>query len=188
MTIVALDEGAAGPLLDRWVNVYRGAFSGPPYDRTEREVADFARALPLHLKRPGLRCAVAYGEDGGVAGFAYGYVSAPGQWWHDNVGPALGRERAREWLADAFQVTEIAVLPAYQGRGLGAGLHDALLEGVTTARAVLSTLDAPTVARAMYLRRGWQPLLDNFRFPGVARPYAVLGKVMTDAGHESGHG
>ncbi len=178
MSVELLTNDAAGRWVDAFADVYREAFSGPPYERTGREVEEFARALPLHLTRAGFRAAVARGEDGRAAGFAYGYLSLPGQWWHDNVAAALGREGAREWLGDAFQLTEIAVRPAYHGRGLGKGLHDALLEGVTASRAVLSTLDAPTVAYEMYLRRGWGPLLRGFRFPGVARLYAVLGKVV----------
>jgi GNAT superfamily N-acetyltransferase len=187
MNIVALDDGEARPLLGGFVRVYGAAFSGPPYNRTEREVAEFGRALPLHLARPGFRCAVATGDDGAVAGFAYGYLSLPGQWWYDNVSVALGRETTREWLADAFQLTEIAVRPEWQGRGLGKGLHDGLLSGVTAARAVLSTLDAPTVALEMYRQRGWEQLLGGFRFPGVARPYAILGRVISTADRKSGH-
>jgi ribosomal protein S18 acetylase RimI-like enzyme len=181
MNIVALDAAAVGPLLGGFVAVYGAAFCGPPYNRTEREVAEFGRALPLHLKRAGFRGAVAYAEGGAVAGFAYGYLSLPGQWWYDNVSVALGREATRVWLADAFQLTEIAVRPEWQGRGLGKGLHDELLRAVTAARAVLSTLDTPTVASEMYRRRGWEQLLSGFRFPGVARAYSILGKVMPDA-------
>jgi GNAT superfamily N-acetyltransferase len=178
MSVELLAPGDAARWVDAWVEVYRAAFSGPPYERTEREVLEFGRALPLHLGRAGFRAALARGEDGRAVGFAYGYLSVPGQWWHDNVAASLGRAAAREWLGDAFQLTELAVRPEFQGRGLGKGLHDALLAGVTAPRAVLSTLDTRTVAFEMYLARGWAPLLRGFRFPGVARLYAVLGKVM----------
>jgi GNAT superfamily N-acetyltransferase len=181
MRVVLLSEDEAAENIGGFVDVYRAAFAGPPYNRDEREVSEFARALPLHLKRAGFRCAVARLDEGGeVVGLAYGYFSLPGQWWHDNVWPTLGPERAREWLTDAFQLTEIAVLPAHQGNGLGKQLHDLLLGGVTSARAVLSTLDAPTVARDMYLRRGWETLLGGFRFPGVARPYTIMGRVLSE--------
>ena len=177
MRIALLTLEGARLRVDSFVDVYRAAFSGPPYNRVEREVQEFGRALPLHFDRPGFRAAAALDDDSaGFAGFAYGYYTLPGQWWHDNVATALGRAHAKEWLSDAFQLTEIAVAPEWQGRGLGKGLHDLLLGDAPTPRAVLSTLDAPTVAFDMYLRRGWQQLLAGFQFPGVARPYAILGR------------
>lgn len=175
---MALDAVTAEAWLDGFVAVYGAAFAGPPYHRDEREAHEFGRSLTLHLKRAGFCAMVATTPEGAAAGFAYGYLSLPGQWWRDHVAPALGWERAAAWLGDAFQLAELAVAPAWQGRGLGAALHDALLDRVATPRAVLSTLDSSTVAFGMYRRRGWEQLLADFRFPGVARPYAILGKVL----------
>jgi ribosomal protein S18 acetylase RimI-like enzyme len=179
MSIVLLSLPEAVRLLEGFVGIYREAFSGPPYNRQEREVVEFARALPMHTERPGFRCAAAISpEDGSVVGFAYGYYSLPGQWWYDNVAAALGRERAREWLGDAFQLTELAVRPASQGQRLGSGLHDVLISSAPTDRAVLSTLDSPTRAWDLYRRRGWEQLLGDYHFPGVPRPYAILGRIL----------
>ena len=187
MGIVILSLAETTKLLDEIVGVYREAFSGSPYERQEREVADFARAVLTHVERPGFRCAAALApEDGALAGFAYGYYTLPGQWWHDNVAAALGRTQARTWLADAFQLTELAVTPAQQGRGFGSGLHDLLIASAPNPRAVLSTLDTPTRASDLYRRRGWQPLLGAFRFPGVPRPYAILGCVLPLDGKSAG--
>ena len=178
VNIVLLSLADAAKRLDGFVDVYREAFSGPPYNRQEREVIEFARALPLHTQRPGFRSVAAISGDGEVAGFAYGYYSLPGQWWHDNVSAALGRERSREWLGDAFQLTELAVRPECQGQRLGSGLHDLLLSGAPNERAVLSTLDSPTRAWDLYQKRGWEQLLAGFHFPGVPRPYAIFGRML----------
>ncbi len=174
-------SGDVPPAVEQFAAVYRRAFAREPYNRQEHEVAEFARALPLHTKRDGFRCFVALdGVDSPFVGFAYGYRTQPGQWWYDNVSRALGQHAAALWLGDTFQVTEVAVLPDHQGQGIGGALHDALLSGLTYPRAVLSTLDAETAGRAMYRARGWQDLIDAFYFPGVPRRYAIMGRILSD--------
>ncbi|UCC76215.1 MAG: GNAT family N-acetyltransferase, partial [Anaerolineales bacterium] len=70
---------------------------------------------------------------------------------------------------------EMAVKPETQKRGIGGLLHDHLLTGLSYQKAVLSTMAAETNAYAMYRKRGWRVLLDNLHFPGVARPYRIMG-------------
>jgi GNAT superfamily N-acetyltransferase len=173
---ILLSAAQVTVLADQFSAVYRAAFAGPPYHRQDGEAAEFRRVLPRHAERPDFRCVGALNVDSGeIVGFAYGYRSLAGQWWRDNVAHALDRRVANEWLSDAFQVVEIAVTPAHQGRGLGGALHDHLLIDLPHASAVLSTIDAKTVARHLYLHRGWQEILTGFRFPGVARPYTIMG-------------
>ncbi len=162
------------------LRVYREAFALPPYNETGADVSSFAEALSRHTRRQGFRLVAAVeGQDGPLLGFAYGYTSAPGQWWHDLVARAMDPALAAEWLGDAFEFVELAVAPQAQGRGLGGRLHDALLAGLPHQRAVLSTMQAETVALRLYRRRGWVVLLEGFRFPNVARPYLVLGLDLT---------
>jgi ribosomal protein S18 acetylase RimI-like enzyme len=78
-------------------------------------------------------------------------------------------------LEDAFELTELAVRPRYEGRGIGGDLHDALLDGVDARTAVLSTLQEPTRGLRLYERRGWRTLLENFWFGGTPAPYRVMG-------------
>ena len=101
-----------------------------------------------------------------------------GKMWYDNVSLGLGENVSREWLSNAFQVTEVAVMPVYQRQRIGGTLLDALLEGLAFERAVLSTLDTETPGRAMYRARGWQDLLHGFYFPGVSRRYAIMGRLL----------
>jgi GNAT superfamily N-acetyltransferase len=151
------------------VDVYREAFGASPYSEGEAEVARFAdEVLPRDAARAGFRCVVA--RDGGaVVGFAYGYTGAPGQWWHDWVVSLLDAAVAEEWMAGAFELVELAVRPAAQGRGTGGRLHDAVLAGLPHRTAVLSTQDEDTPARRLYLRRGWVPLRPAWR-PAPSRP------------------
>ncbi len=176
METISLSAAQVTLLVSQLSSVYRAAFAGEPYHRQAEEVAEFARALPAHTQRPDFRCVGALSVDSGeIVGFAYGYRSLPGQWWYDHVAHRLGSELAADWLADAFQVAEVAVMPAFQGKGVGGTLHDLLLTGRTQGRAVLSTLDAETAATRLYRRRGWQELLKGFQFPGVSRSYQIMG-------------
>ncbi|MGH2538634.1 MAG: GNAT family N-acetyltransferase [Candidatus Promineifilaceae bacterium] len=159
--------------------IYTAAFGPPPYSHTAREARYFSQRYPGHAARPGFRLRLArQAPHGAPAGFAYGYPSRPGQWWHDQVRPHLESGPAAVWLADAFELVELAVAPAFQGLGLGGRLHDALLAGLTCRRALLSTLAQPTRALAMYRRRGWQTLVESMHFDGVPEPYRVMGKLL----------
>ena len=154
--------------------VYAAAFAPPPYNRTARDAAWFEGQLIKHKGYAGFRGFVAQ-DEGRVLGYAYGYASTRGHWWHDAVAEALGGGPEAVWLENAFEVVELAVEPAAQGRGLGGGLHDALLRGLPYRRALLSTIDTETAALALYEKRGWETLLRDFRFPGSTVPTRVMG-------------
>jgi ribosomal protein S18 acetylase RimI-like enzyme len=133
-----------------------------------------------HVRRQGFRCLLAREIPGGaIVGFAYGYTSRTGQWWHDIVEGAMPAEQAVHWLAGAFELVELGVLPEAQGQGIGARLHDRLLVGLPHKTAVLSTMQVETRALQLYRRRGWVPLLENFHFPGVIEPYMIMGLELT---------
>ncbi len=162
------------PTRENLKRVYAAAFAPPPYNRTARDADWFGGQLVKHKGYAGFRGFVARGESR-VLGFAYGYASKRGHWWHDAVAEALRGSPEAVWLENAFEVVELAVDPAAQGRGLGGALHDALLRGLPYRRALLSTIDLETDALALYEKRGWQPLLYNFRFPGSTVPTRVMG-------------
>ena len=117
-----------------------------------------------------------------LAGFAYGFHGAGGQWWHDLVRGALisagGDAFAQDWLADSFEVAEVHVHPDYQGRGLGRRLVPALAHPRLERTALLSTQDAESRARRLYRSLGFTDLVTRYRFPGTDPPYAVMGAVL----------
>ena len=131
--------------------------------------------LAAHLRRGGFRAHVALDDADRMVGVAYGYLGAPGQWWHDQVADALTPEQAREWLAGAFEVCELHVRPTWQGYGLGRLLLDELLEPPPARVALLTTPDLETRARGFYRAAGWVDLVRDLRFPGDPRSFAVLG-------------
>jgi ribosomal protein S18 acetylase RimI-like enzyme len=115
-------------------------------------------------------------------GFGYGFRGESGQWWHDVVRGQLaetgGTEHARHWLDDAWEVAELHVHPAAQGRGVGRALITSLCADRPERTVVLSTLDAETPARNLYRSLGLVDLLTAFRFPGGGPHYAVMGAVL----------
>lgn len=160
----------------QFVTIYRDAFSAPPYCKGEAEVVGFARSFSQHVGREGFRMVTASdGEAGPIVGFAYGYANTPDQLWHEVVAKAVQPPVVAEWLMDSFRLVEMAVVPRAQGQGIGGLLHDRLLSGLLCRKAVLSTLAAETNAYGMYRKRGWVVLLEEIWFPGVARPYQIMG-------------
>jgi GNAT superfamily N-acetyltransferase len=136
--------------------------------RTRRTV------LAGHLDRRGLRAVAALGGEQ-VVGVAYGYLGAPGQWWHDQVRAAMAPGLAATWLANAFEVCELHVRPELQGTGIGRDLLVQLLTATGADTAVLTTPDRETRARQFYRKGGWVDLVRDLQFPGDPRSFAVLG-------------
>ena len=159
--IVEVTGSEAIRLLPELVDVYRSAFTVPPYNEDEGAVARFrGEQLPRHAEREGFRCVVAR-EDEQTLGFAYGYTGRRGQWWTDYVAERVPQELADEWLDGHFEFVELAVDPDHHGRGLGGALHDALLAGLPHTRALLSTWRDEVPARRLYLTRGWTVLQEE---------------------------
>ena len=178
--ISLLDLGEIPMAMAQILNVYWEAFSQPPYNRDQADVISFQESFKRHMQRSGFRCMAAWDPDPTrLAGFAYGYSSAPGQWWHELVKSTLqsrlGQEQASFWLGDTFELVELAVRPAWQGQGIGGRLHDLLLEGLPHRTALLSTLKAETSALHLYHKRGWVTLIDEFYYSSIRKPYRIMG-------------
>ncbi|HEX6499327.1 MAG TPA: GNAT family N-acetyltransferase [Micromonosporaceae bacterium] len=132
-----------------------------------------------HVRRPGFRAVATVDDTGGLVGFGYGYTSARGQWWHDQVRSALRRDERKAWLTDCFELVELHVRPAAQGHGLGATQLRGLLGMAPGSRVLLSTPEADeqkSRAWRLYRRFGFVDVLRYFQFPGDDRPFAILGR------------
>ncbi len=172
--IVQLSSEEAKDYQTEIADVYRGAFGMPPYRENEMDVGRFGRSFLRHVERNGFRCFIAREADQ-VLGFAYGYPGEAGGWWREAVAGALSPAMVKKWLSDYFEFAELAVSPAAQGKRLGSGLHDALLQGVTERTAALSAYQGETPAMRLYRRRGWVPLIADFKFPGNAMRFVIMG-------------
>lgn len=141
--------------------------------------------VATHVQRSGFRAVATLDEAGHLVGFGYGYTSASGQWWHDQVRSGLTRDARNYWLKDSFEIVELHVRPTAQGYGIGAGQLTALLRMAPGNRVLLSTPEADEqLSRAwrLYRRFGFVDLLRHFYFPGDARPFAILGRTLHAAG------
>jgi ribosomal protein S18 acetylase RimI-like enzyme len=151
------------------MQIYVKAMKYPDHTGVQRSVS--ARK---HVSLAGFACRAAIIDDT-LVGFGYGYTTSPGQWWHDLVRRALDRDAADEWLVDAFELSELHVLPEYQGIGIGRRLLTSLAVGIPHSAMLLSTPDSDTRAFRLYRDTGFVDLARNYLFPGDARPFAVLG-------------
>ncbi|HEX5492964.1 MAG TPA: N-acetyltransferase [Mycobacteriales bacterium] len=152
------------------MSIYAEAMGYPP--ETAEQRTGYTAA---HTTLDGFQAVAALGERDALVGFGYGYLIAPGQWWHDQVNMAMPPGRAHRWLPDSFELCELHVRPAHQGRGIGRSLLLTLAEGVPQSRMLLSTPEGDTRAWRLYRSLGFVDLVRHYRFPGDNRPFAVLG-------------
>jgi ribosomal protein S18 acetylase RimI-like enzyme len=135
-----------------------------------------------HSSHEGFACRAALEPDGTLVGFGYGYTTRPGQWWHDQVRAAIPADLFG-WLDDAFELSEMHVLPSHQGFGIGRRLLTALSAQLPHHAMLLSTPDRDTRAFRLYRSLGFGDLARRHLFPGDARPFAILGAELPLLGH-----
>ena len=179
--IESLDADAFRPLVATAAHIYGMAMRrGPELVVQRREI------MTSHLARRGFRCVVALDdgdnddEPGELAGFGYGYRGRPGEWWHDIVSEAVGRDAARRWMTDAFELAELHVRPGRQGEGLGRRIAERLVAEAGTRTMVLSTHDVESPARSLYRSLGFVDIECGFVFPGGIEVYAIMARVLSD--------
>jgi ribosomal protein S18 acetylase RimI-like enzyme len=167
--IVALSPGEFTVHSDEAMRIYAKAMGYSAQTGVQRAIS--ARR---HTSNVGFACRVAEDGEGKLVGFGYGYTTVPGQWWHDLVRRAISPDD-QGWLSNAFELSEMHVLPAAQGAGIGRRILEALNSDIPHDAMVLSTPDNDTRAFRLYRRMGFVDLARNYLFPGDSRPFAVLG-------------
>ncbi|MCW2541346.1 MAG: N-acetyltransferase [Frankiales bacterium] len=162
--------------LDEAMAIYVAAMNYHPGSGRQR-----ADHVLRHMELQAFRFRIALDADGRMLGFGYGYTSLPGQWWHDLVRKAVGRGYG-EWLDSAFELSELHVLPAEQGRAVGERILRSLAEGLPHHTMLLSTPEGDNRAWRLYRRLGFVDLARHHLFPGDHRPFGVLGARLPFAG------
>lgn len=155
------------------MSIYARAMHYPEHAATQRAVS--ARR---HCSNAGFACRAALTDDDTLVGFGYGYTTLPGQWWHDLVRRAISPDLAGTWLADAFELSELHVLPGYQGHRVGRRVLVSLAAALPHRAMLLSTPDSDTRAFRLYRNLGFVDLCRDYLFPGDGRPFAVLGATL----------
>ncbi|MGI8926988.1 MAG: GNAT family N-acetyltransferase [Tepidiformaceae bacterium] len=170
-----------GPLFEGAIAVYSAAFAEPPYSDPDRGSEIRNRLRDVHSRRPGFRAFAAIVEPGSVAGMTYGYTGEAGQWWHDSVRRRLQPDGVRSWLERSYELVEVAVAPAHQGRGIGAALIGCLLGGRPESTCVLSTrIDSR--AHLLYRRLGFE-VITAMPFAENGALFYVMGKRLGEPEH-----
>lgn len=163
-----------GPLFEGAIRVYGDAFAEPPYSDPDRGAEIRDRLRDVHCRRPGYRAFVALAPGGEVVGMVYGYHGSDGQWWHDTVKKKLPKVVAAEWLADSYELVELAVAPRYQRMGIGTELIHVLLAGTKERTCVLSTR-TDSDAHQLYSREGFE-LVTEMPFVPHGGDFYIMGK------------
>jgi ribosomal protein S18 acetylase RimI-like enzyme len=169
---------AIGPLdLAAWVDEAL-AVQAQAFGLSDEEIGVRRHIVLRHLANPGARALGATSGIGRLVGFVYGMPNDRSQWWSSVVEPYLRRAGNDAWLDDSFTITELHVLPAYQGRGIGRRLITTLTDAADEPRSILSAIDTESRARALYRKLGYHDLARRVLFPSAPCPYAVMGAVL----------
>jgi ribosomal protein S18 acetylase RimI-like enzyme len=169
---------AIGPLdLAAWVDEAL-AVQAQAFGLSDEEIGVRRHIVLRHQANPGARALGATSGAGRLVGFVYGMPNDRSQWWSSVVEPYLRRAGNDAWLDDAFTITELHVLPAYQGRGIGRRLITTLTDAATEPRSILSAIDTESRARALYRKLGYHDLARRVLFPSASCPYAVMGAIL----------
>jgi ribosomal protein S18 acetylase RimI-like enzyme len=169
ITIVDVPRSQLRARLTEAMAIYVTAMGYPAASGAQRGIH-----MLRHADFDSFRCRAALAADGTMLGFGYGYTSLSGQWWHDLVLRAVAGD-PEHWLVNAFELSELHVLPAAQGSGLGERLLRSLADGLPHQTMVLSTPEGENRAWRLYRRMGFYDLARNHLFPGDHRPFGVLG-------------
>lgn len=121
-----------------------------------------------------------------LLGVAYGYRGAPNQWWQQQVvrglqHSGLPHAEISRLMSDYFELTELHIHPAAQGRGLGEALARRLLSDRSESQVLLSTPEMtgePNRAWRLYRRLGFADIIRDYHFSGDPRAFAVLGRAL----------
>jgi len=139
------------------------------------EIAVRRQIVLRHLMHPGARALGATTAADRLVGFVYGMPNDRLHWWSTVVEPYMRRTGTEQWLDDSFVITELHVLPAYQGRRIGRNLITEITDTATEPRSILSAIDTESPARHLYRALGYTDLARQVHFPNTATPYAVMG-------------
>ncbi|MDK8791219.1 N-acetyltransferase [Corynebacterium sp. MSK039] len=124
-----------------------------------------------------------------IVGVCFGFQGSRGTWWYQQVSYGLlasgmPPEDVTETLSSYTEISEIHVLPRFQGSGIGTRLLTEVLGILPTRDAMLSTPEVPgenNHAWHLYRSLGFTDLLREHRFPGDPRPFGILRKRLRDS-------
>lgn len=173
---VALDlllPGDVPALLDDLCDAYADAYGAPAGEDPAVKSAAFRARATRALDAPNYSLVTArVGRS--LVGFAFGYSLREGANWWDGLTPEPPTGFVHETGSRTAVLAELEVRRAWQGQGIGRGLHDTFLAHRPEERATLATGPQADAARARYLRWGWEEAGKAPGAPGDYFPFYVL--------------
>ncbi|GAA1174090.1 hypothetical protein GCM10009654_34270 [Streptomyces hebeiensis] len=164
VTFERFEGPEAGRQLDVFLPAYEEVYVEPPYCEGPRDVAEFIDRYQVQARRPGMRLVLAR-DAYNVVGFAFGYLlPADTRWWR-NLREPVPADFTQEDGTRTFVIIELAVREAWRRRGIAAGLHARLLDGVGAERVTLTMRPEPEAAPAQTAYAKW-----GYRKVGVSHP------------------
>lgn len=158
-------EEEARAQLDAFLPAYEEVYADPPYNEGPSDVAAFIESYMVHTQRPGMRLVLAR-EGDEIVGFSYGYLLSADTTWWSNVQEPLPEEFVREDGARTWVILELAVRKPWRRRGIAAGLHAALLDGLSVERVTLTVRPEKEAAPAQSAYAAW-----GYRRVGLSHPW-----------------
>lgn len=175
VTYSRLNADAAAALMDQLCEVYADAYGEVPGEDTNVKADAFRDRATGALGARNFELVTARVGDE-LVGFVFGYSLRQERDWFAGLDPApepgFTDERGGE---RTVVLAEIEVREAWQGKGIGRGLHDTFLGGRREERATLTANPAATATHALYAGWGWQRVGTIPGRPGAYyREYAMF--------------
>ncbi|MFI9531037.1 GNAT family N-acetyltransferase [Micromonospora rosaria] len=155
---VRLRVGGAGlavARMDAICELYDAVFSEPPFFWRDDESSLHRARLSGLVEDPTFGVVVAeVGTE--VVGFAYGFTLAVDTTRWSRLIEPVSSEVSREWPGRTFVLFDYAVERAHRGRGVGRGIHDALLASRREERATLTVQPTAVATKRIYEHWRWR--------------------------------
>lgn len=181
-----LDGRAALGIGEEIAGLYQCCYTDPPWSETPVQLAGYPGKLAASTRRPGFAAWIVRGH-GRLAGICYGWPTPSelsGNRIYATLIRAAGAEGAAVLTRGAFEVAELFVHPAHQGRGLGRTLLARAVAGRDTAWLITHP-GAP--AARLYERLGWRRDVDlpaDF-YPQLPMSVYTLGRAGPPTAHRA---
>ncbi len=132
--------------------------------------------LPRHMSRDSFRFVAEEDERGRLAGIAYGYLGAPGQWWHDIVAREMTEEQRERWLGPGTSSSSSwPCAPTCGAAGSARGCTTSCSGLIRDGRRSCRPRSSNQPARSLYSARGWSVVVPELDF-GTGELYLVMGR------------
>ena len=153
MTFELLDGAQAAAHAAELQALHAEVYADPPYEGEDD--AQFADRFRVQRRQPGFALAEAR-RGGFLIGYAAGMPLRPAtSWWRDLTTP-LADDVTVEYPGRTFALVELLVRASWRRQGIGATLHDLILQHRREERATLTVLPAATPAQSAFHNWGWR--------------------------------